>query len=60
VSVPYICGHCEDASDPVTPENGVVKSLNVGEGLEVAIYLHLKCVEAWEQKFGPATGSAVD
>jgi hypothetical protein len=36
----------------VTPENGVMRSLNVGIDLEVPVYLHLKCVEKWERKTG--------
>jgi len=52
VLIPYLCALCEDPLDPVTPENGIIRSLNVGRGLEVPVYLHLKCVELWEQKVG--------
>jgi hypothetical protein len=47
-----MCALCEDPLEPVTPENGVIRSLNVGMGLEVSVYLHLKCVEKWERKTG--------
>lgn len=47
-----MCALCEDPLDPVTAENGIVRPLHVGEGLDVAVYLHLKCVEKWERKTG--------
>jgi hypothetical protein len=47
-----MCALCEDPLDPVTPENGVIRSLNVGMGLDVPVYLHMKCVEKWERKTG--------
>jgi hypothetical protein len=48
VLIPYMCALSEDPLDPVTPENEIVRPLSVGEGLDVAVYLHLKCVEKWE------------
>jgi hypothetical protein len=53
--VPYMCALCENPLDPVTPETGVIRSLNVGMGLEVPVYMHLRCVEKWERKTGLKT-----
>jgi hypothetical protein len=46
-----ICGHCEDKNELVTPENGVSVNYEIAESLQIEIFLHLTCAEAWSQQF---------
>ena len=58
----HICGHCEDAYCPVTPENGLSVLYRVDENLDIEVFLHSRCVEAWCREFDvplPAHASAL-
>ena len=48
-----ICNHCEDFNNPVSSENGIAVGYLVDKaaGLEVDLYLHHDCAEAWSQDF---------
>jgi hypothetical protein len=50
----HICNHCEDFNKPVTPENGISLKYpveNQPDGLELDLYLHDACAEAWSLAF---------
>jgi len=50
----HICNHCEDFENPVTSENGTSLKYPVETqpgGLEVDLYLHEGCAEAWSRDF---------
>jgi hypothetical protein len=49
--VVYTCNHCEEGYEPVTPENGISLKYPV-DGLEIDLYLHHACAEAWSREFG--------
>jgi hypothetical protein len=57
---PHMCAFFEEPLNPGKPDNGVIKPLKIGEGLEVAVYLHLKCVEQWERKCALKSGDKSD
>jgi hypothetical protein len=46
-----VCGHCEDRNNLVTPQNGVSVRYYVIENLQIEIFLHNTCAEAWSQQF---------
>src|SRR5271156_61708 len=46
-----ICGHCEDQNNLVTPQNGVSVNYEIAEGVQIEIFLHHACAEAWSQHF---------
>jgi len=49
-----ICGHCEDRNNLVTPQNGVSVAYYVIESLQIEVFLHNTCAEAWSQPFNIA------
>jgi CheY-like chemotaxis protein len=49
--VTHPCSHCEDFKNPVTPENGISVKYPV-DGVEIDLYLHQECAEAWSKQFG--------
>jgi hypothetical protein len=48
---PHVCNHCEDQQNPVTFENGRTVLYRISDGLQLEIYLHYKCEEAWSRDF---------
>jgi hypothetical protein len=50
--VAHICNHCEDFTNPVTPESGTSVAYPIDAELHVNVYLHHECAEAWSQDFG--------
>jgi hypothetical protein len=45
------CSHCEDFENPVTSENGISVKYPVYD-VEIELYLHHDCAEAWSLEFG--------
>jgi hypothetical protein len=51
-AVAHTCNHCEDFENPVTPENGISLAYPVdASGLQIDLYLHHECAEAWSRDF---------
>ncbi len=47
----HLCAHCEDPANPVTIENGVRVLYPAGESLNIEVFLHRDCAEAWKRAF---------
>jgi hypothetical protein len=45
------CAHCEDAANPVTPQNGGSIIYPISEKLDVEVFVHHYCANSWSQEF---------
>jgi hypothetical protein len=47
----HICAHCEDLNNPVTPENGFNFQYRDMPEVEIEMWLHNYCSDAWCLEF---------
>ena len=50
----FLCSHCSDPTDLVTPQNGTTMLASIGRG-ELIVALHGRCEAAWADKAGCRT-----
>ncbi len=58
MSKPNVCAQCEDRNNPVTTESGFTFRYQVTKEVDVEMWLHNACSEAWWQDFGFSMAAA--
>jgi hypothetical protein len=49
--VARFCNHCENFENPVSPTAGISIPFPVNDELQIEVYLHRECAEAWSKDF---------
>jgi len=49
---PHVCAHCENSAKSVTDGNGFTFSYRATRDVEIEMFLHDGCAEAWALAFG--------
>jgi hypothetical protein len=50
-AVTHFCNHCEDFERPVSLASGISIPFPVSAELQIEVYLHRECAEAWSKDF---------